>query len=101
MDADASLVGPIDIIGWVFFSIVGVLTGGLIELLHGTVFSLYQANEALRTAEREKDLPLQESAHRARNDLARLAALIELEHRAGRCSSDQRAYGRRGRPDRE
>jgi two-component sensor histidine kinase len=79
---DETLVGPSDVIAWIFFVFVGVLTGGLIELLHRTVFRLNQANEALLASEHEKDLLLKESAHRVRNDLSRLLAIVELERRA-------------------
>jgi len=79
---DQSLAGSSDIIAWSLFIVIGLLTGGLIELLHRTVFRLNQANEALLASENEKDLLLQESAHRVRNDFARLIAIVELERRA-------------------
>jgi two-component sensor histidine kinase len=82
LTGDKSVVRSSDIISVVFFLIISVLTGGLVELLHSTVFRLSQANDTLKASEREKDLLLQESAHRARNDLTRLVALIDLERRA-------------------
>jgi two-component sensor histidine kinase len=79
---DESLIGPSDIVAGIFFILVGIVTGGLIELLHRTVFRLNETNDALLAAEREKDLLLKESAHRVRNDLSRLLAIVELERRA-------------------
>ena len=72
----------------ILFVALSLIAGFFIELLHIAVSRLHQTNQALRklnlelaSAEREKDLLLRESAHRAKNDFATLIALIRLEER--------------------
>jgi two-component system, sensor histidine kinase PdtaS len=71
-----------------FFVLLCLFVGFLIELLHLAVRRLHDANEALRAANREltasdqeKDLLLREAAHRTKNDLLTLIAIIRLEQR--------------------
>ena len=71
-----------------FFVAISLFVGFLIELLHLAIFRLHEANEALRRAnreltasDREKDLLLREAAHRTKNDLLTLIAIIRLEQR--------------------
>jgi two-component sensor histidine kinase len=72
----------------VFFVVISLFLGFLIELLHLAVHRLHDANEALRAAnreltasDREKDLLLREAAHRTKNDLLTLVAMMRLEQR--------------------
>jgi two-component sensor histidine kinase len=72
----------------IFFVLISLFLGFLIELLHLAVHRLHDANEALRAAnreltasDREKDLLLREAAHRTKNDLLTLIAIIRLEQR--------------------
>ena len=74
-----------------YFVLVCLFIGFLIELLHLAVYRLHDANEALRRANREltasdqeKDLLLREAAHRTKNDLLTLVAMIRLEQRRQR-----------------
>lgn len=71
--------GAPDWVAWGIFVFVALTTGALVELLHKAIDELRLVNAALAASEQEKDLLLRESAHRTRNDLARLSGLIHLE----------------------
>jgi len=64
----------------VFFAtgLVTALTG---EALHDALFRLAGANEKLTASEQEKDMLLHEVTHRFKNDLANLAAVMQLQAR--------------------
>jgi two-component sensor histidine kinase len=71
-----------------FFIVLSLFVGFLIELLHLAIFRLHETNDALRrvnreltASDREKDLLLREAAHRTKNDLLTLIAIIRLEQR--------------------
>ena len=64
----------------VFFTtgLVTALTG---EALHEALFRLADANTRILASEQEKDLLLHELAHRFKNDLANLAAVMQMQAR--------------------
>ncbi len=70
------------------FLVVGTGTASMIEMLHNSFFALAQLHSELRTAhdriavaEVDKDVLLQEMAHRFKNELATLVALLRLQAR--------------------
>ena len=79
-----SRFGAPDLAAWLIFTILGLISGGLVEVLHKAVDDLNRTNQRLAASEREKDLLLQETAHRTRNDFTRLIGLIRLEENNAR-----------------
>lgn len=75
--------------GVTLFTVIGLGTALVIEALHRSLSALAEvngrlraANEQLAATESEKDLLLREAAHRMRNDLNMLIALVHLQQRA-------------------
>ncbi len=66
----------------VLFVIIGLISVSVIGLLNGALSDLAQKTDDLAKAEAHKDLLLREAAHRFRNDLATLAALLRLQERS-------------------
>ncbi len=84
-----------DLVAWGIFMVVGLVSGGMVEMLHKALDDLHRSVDALAASEREKDLLLQELAHRTRNELARLIGLIKMEEQSAKDDPKLRDHLRR------
>lgn len=72
---------PQQALALVLFLLLGAFAAGVVGLLNGALTDLAQAKAELERAAQQKDLLLREAAHRFRNDLATLAAVLRLQER--------------------
>ncbi len=79
---------PQDVLAWIFYVGIGLTMATVIEAMHTAVHKLndaigdlHRANDRLLASDHEKDLLMREAAHRMRNDLQMLGALVSLQAR--------------------
>ncbi|HVZ04616.1 sensor histidine kinase [Hyphomicrobium sp.] len=70
-----------DQIALALFVVVGMLIAAVVEALHKGLVDLAIEHERAQTALNERDLLLEELAHRTRNDLANVVTLLNLQAR--------------------
>ncbi len=78
------VAGAREALALALFAGIGLITAILIEAMHKAVHKLHEANRKLVQSENAKDLLLREAAHRMRNDLQMIGAVVELQERAVR-----------------
>lgn len=69
------------IFGLSLFVAIGLITATLLEALHRVASDLIDANQRLVASETDKDLLLREAAHRYKNELSIITALLHLQER--------------------
>ena len=70
-----------DVIALSSFIAVGLVSAAVLEALHRVASDLVEANQKLVASESEKDVLLQETSHRFKNELAMLDAMLRLQER--------------------
>src|SRR5258705_3208177 len=76
---DLSAASSGDAFNLLVFVITGIMTAALIEALHSAYVDLAAAHMKLDSAAQQRELLLHELSHRTRNDLATIAALLNLQ----------------------
>ncbi|MFT3730191.1 MAG: DUF4118 domain-containing protein [Hyphomicrobium sp.] len=76
------IVSPADQGGFVLFLVIGFAISSVVEALHVGLVSLSAERENARTGIKERELLLNELAHRTRNDFANVVTLLNLQSRS-------------------
>ncbi|MFA5955811.1 sensor histidine kinase [Hyphomicrobium sp.] len=77
-----SVVQPGDQGAFVLFIVIGFGISSVVEALHTGLVALATEREGSKTAVRDRDLLLNELAHRTRNDFANVVTLLNLQSRS-------------------
>jgi K+-sensing histidine kinase KdpD len=86
-----AVANPEEFMGLVAFVAVGVLTVTLAESLYAAYAALAASDQRLRATAEQQAMLLQELAHRVRNDLASLAALLAMRSRTAQHEGERSA----------